>query len=55
MPSAPEPDLGSSSRRVLRLTGWAVAANALLLLGAATAPTPVRDVAGRIALWCGLG
>ena len=41
--------------RVARILGWVMALNALALLGAATLPAPVREAAGRFALWCGLG
>ncbi len=41
--------------RVARILGWVVAANALAILGVTALPTPVREAAGRLALWCRLG
>ncbi|MEI7925789.1 MAG: hypothetical protein WCI61_06340 [Chloroflexota bacterium] len=41
--------------RVARILGWVVALNALAILGATALPVPVREAAGRFALWCGLG
>lgn len=54
-PADEESSHAEAKGRVVRLTGWLVAANALLLLGAGLLPAPVRDAAGRFVAWCGIG
>lgn len=44
-----------SRRRIVRLVGWAVAINSLVVLAVAATGGWARDAAGQFALWCGLG